>query len=173
VKLFDWLLDQLAAVAAILILAIMIGIGIDVFVRSLLNRPIGWMLEYTEHALLLILLLGMPRLVRKGEHVGVDLLLNLVPPTIAWRMRIIAEFAAGVTCAIVAVAAGFGTRSDYVFGVETFGIYPLPRFVLMAVVTVGLALTAIEFLRLMVRTIAAGPQLRPVSEAESLIVSVK
>jgi TRAP-type C4-dicarboxylate transport system permease small subunit len=173
VKFFERFLDGLAVLAAILILVIMVGVAVDVFSRSLINRPIGWVLEYTEHGLLLILLLGMPRLVRGGEHVGIDLFLNLMRPKPAWAMRIIAEFAAGAACAIVSIAAGFAARNDYISDVETFGIYPMPRYLLMIAVAIGLLLTAIEFFRLMVRSIARGSLVSAPEEADHLMTLPK
>jgi len=153
-RLYDRLIDGLALIAVVLIFAIMIGVGADVGARFLFGRPIGWMLEFTEHGLLCILACGMAWLVRQRGHVAIELAVHAAPPRLARAMQILAVLAAAATSGILAVWAVKGAVSDYRTGVETFGLHPMPRFLLFSVIALGFFLTALEFLRWCWRLIA-------------------
>lgn len=157
-RVYDRLLDALAWVAALLILAIMVGVGADVGSRYLFNRPIGWMLEFTEHSLLIILAFGMAWLVRQRGHVAIELVVNTLPPRMAWISNMISVAAAGMTSAVLGFWAAAAAIGDFRRGVETFGIYPIPRFLLFAVIAIGFILTALEFVRWLIELARRTPE---------------
>lgn len=154
---YDRALDALAAVAAFLILAIMVGVGLDVALRSLLNSPIGWMLEFTEHSLLCILAFGMPWLVRERGHVAIELLVDAMPPRAAAAMRAFAWLLASASVGLLAYWAVVSIIEDYARGIEKVGIYPVPRFLLFSVLALGLVLTSIEGARSIWRSTRLNP----------------
>ena len=45
---------------------------------------VSWANEVTEYALYLITLLTAPWLLRRGQHVRIDMVLVMVPPRVAW-----------------------------------------------------------------------------------------
>jgi C4-dicarboxylate transporter DctQ subunit len=146
-RLYDKIIDGLAFVAVVLLFAIMIGIGLDVAARYFFGDPIGWMMEFVQHSLLFILFLGMPWLTREGGHVSIDMLVDALPVT-GRRILIGAGLVvAGLTAGFIAVWAGVSTVDNFRRGVETNGIYPIPRAWMIGVMALGLALTAVEFLR--------------------------
>lgn len=144
---YDKVVNALAQLAVLLLLAIMIGIGLDVAARYLINQPIGWMQEYVQHSLLYILFLGMPWLTREGGHVSIDMLVDALP--MAGRRVLIAAglLVAGFAAGFIAFWAAVSTVDNFQRGVETNGIYPIPRAWLIGVMALGLALTAVEFFR--------------------------
>lgn len=146
-RFYDKVVDALAQVAVLLLLAIMIGIGLDVAARYLFNQPIGWMQEFVQHSLLYILFLGMPWLTREGGHVSIDILVDALP--IAGRRILIGSglLVAGLSSGFIAFWAAVSTVDNFQRGVETNGIYPIPRAWLIGVMALGLALSAVEFLR--------------------------
>jgi len=145
--LYDRFIDALATVAVLLLLAIMVGIGLDVATRYFLDEPIGWMLEFVQHSLLSVVFLGLAWLTREGGHVSVDILVDAV--SLRWRRRLIgfALLTASVTSGFVGGWAIYVTFDNYRRGVETIGIYPIPRSLLIGVIALGLTLTSIEFFR--------------------------
>jgi TRAP-type C4-dicarboxylate transport system permease small subunit len=147
IRAYDRLLDALAAVAAFLVLALMVGVGIDVGGRYVLGRPIGWMSEMAEHSLICILFLGMAWLAREQGHVAIELAVEHAPARMRHKLKALAAAIAGLTSLFLTWWAVLATHDNYTRGVETFGIYPIHKYLLLVVATVGLGLTGIEFLR--------------------------
>lgn len=140
----EWLC---AWIAALLIPYIMITISADVVGRYFLDAPVGWAIEFAEYALMAIPFLSMAWLVQQNSHVQIDLLLNALNTRWRSRMNAATNFAAAVTCGISAYYATLATISHYQRGVATIGIYPVEKYLLIAVVAFGLTLAFIEFLR--------------------------
>lgn len=145
--LYDRFVDALASLAVLLLLAIMLGIGADVAARYFFNQPIGWMLEFVQHSLLSILFLGLAWLTREGGHVSIEILVDAVPPGMRRILLFISVLIAGATSGFIGAWALYVTIDNYQRGVETIGIYPIPRSLLTGVIALGLVLTAIEFFR--------------------------
>ena len=152
IQIYEKIVDSLALLAVVLLLAIMVGIGADVGARYFFNDPIGWMLEFVQHSLLCILFLGMPWLTREGGHVSIELLVDALP--VRERRLLIAAglIVAGVTSGFIGYWAILVTADNFRRGVETSGIYPIPRAWLLAVIALGLCLSAVEFVRKGYRT---------------------
>ncbi|MEX0802360.1 MAG: TRAP transporter small permease [Candidatus Binatia bacterium] len=147
---YNRLLDTLAFVAALLIFAIMLGVGADVAGRYIFARPLVWIHEFTEYSLLCVLSFGMAWLVRERGHVAIEILVDSVPVPLANAMKIVSAMIACAISAALGYWAMVAAVGDYQRGIETYGIYPIPRFLLFAVIAVGLILTAVEFARVVV-----------------------
>ena len=152
-RIYNSVLDGLAFVAAALLLMITVGIGLDVGARYLFSRPIGWMNEFVQHSMLLMLFLSIGWLTRERGHVAVEILLDNVPMRYRRPMEIFAQLAAGSVSAFVGGWAVIATWDNYVRNVVTEGIYPFPRYWLIAIIALGLLFAAIEFLRSAARMI--------------------
>ncbi len=168
--LYNRLLDGLAMVAAVLLLAVTVGIGLDVGARYLFASPIGWMSEFVQHSMLLILFLSIGWLTRERGHVAVEILYDVLPRR---SRRILEIVAALLSCAISAFVGAWATVSawdNFVRGVETEGIYPFPRYWLIGVIALGLLLAAIEFLRSAI-TMMTNPQVE-IRQIDAEVVTV-
>src|ERR687890_849433 len=78
-RLYDGLLKVFAYAAVVLLFFVMLGIGLDVAARYFLGAPIGWVFEFVQHSMLLILFLGLGWVTRAREHVAVEILVDAVP----------------------------------------------------------------------------------------------
>jgi len=78
---FDRLIEFFAALGSILGLVMMIAIVIDVIMRHFFNRPSGWVVEYSEYALLYITFLPAAWLLRQDAHVRLDLVVDNISHT--------------------------------------------------------------------------------------------
>ena len=146
--LFDRLVDLCAALAASLILFMMVSVSIDIVGRYFFNSPVGWVLDYAEYSLVYIPFLAMAWLVRKkGGHVAIDLLPSALSAKPQAILGTLTALIAGATCATAATWAGLTTWDHFTRGTMTIGIYPIPKYSLLAVVGFGFALTTIEFAR--------------------------
>lgn len=146
-RLFDMLLDAMAALAALVLLLVMFAIGTDVSLRALGAGSLLWTLEFSEHALLFMLFFGMPWLAREGGHITVELVTDRLPMSVRHRLaRIVAALVALLLFWLSFWAARL-SLADWNAGILTIGIFPIPRYLLSLTVGSGLFLTAIVFLR--------------------------
>lgn len=165
-RLHDGLVDTMAWGAVILLFAVMLGIGLDVAARSMFDRPVGWVYEFVQHGMLLILFLGLPWLTRQREHISVDIVVDAVPPAVRRTMLVGGSILSAAVCAWLAWWAVRSTADNFARGVLTDGIYPIPRGALIAVIALGLGLSAVEFLRLALRMIRYPQLTRRLGDAE-------
>ena len=93
-RCYGTLLDALMVVAALLVLGMTLMIGGDVASRNIGYGGIAWSNEVSEYILYLVTLLSAPWLLRRGQHIRVDILLpvlgsllSLVRRTLRIRMR--------------------------------------------------------------------------------------
>jgi TRAP-type C4-dicarboxylate transport system permease small subunit len=136
------LFDVLATLAALTLLAMVALVTADIVLRNTIGAGFAWSNEVTEYALYLITLLTAPWLLRRGQHVRIDMLLVIVPPRIAWICEAAADllgFAAslilvwyGAIMTMQSAQLGSITIKNLVFP-EWWLLWPLPAcFVLLA-----------------------------------------
>jgi TRAP-type C4-dicarboxylate transport system permease small subunit len=151
VSAYDLLVSACAAIVAVLILAAVLLVTADVIGRYFLSAPIGWVFETTEHILVCVPFLGMAWLVRRAKgvgHVRIEIVVQMLPAHWQERLDRFASAIGALACGFAFFYAVETTIDHYVRGIVTYGIYPIPKFLLIAVVAIGLGLTTIELLRL-------------------------
>ena len=142
---FGWLFDALAFVAALILLAMVMIVTIDVLLRNITNGGISWANEVTEYALYVITLLTAPWLLRRGQHVRLDIILTIVPARVAWLMEAAGD-ALGLLLSLVLVRYGAGMTYDSArLGAITIKNLVFPEWWLLAPLPITFALLAIEF----------------------------
>jgi TRAP-type C4-dicarboxylate transport system permease small subunit len=140
---FGRLLDALAITAALILLAMVVIVTADILLRNLMGAGFAWANEVSEYALYLMTLLTAPWLLRRGQHVRLDIILTLVPSRVAWLMEALGDvlgFAVSVTLIRYGLDMTFDsarlgaiTIKNLVFA-EWWLLAPLPAaFVLLAV----------------------------------------
>jgi TRAP-type C4-dicarboxylate transport system permease small subunit len=106
---FGTLLEALALVASLALLAMMAIICGDVLTRNVavpgLPRGIAWSNEISELLLYAMTLLAAPWLLREGRHIRVDILLRALPGRVAYACEWIAD-ALGLACCLWLVFYG-------------------------------------------------------------------
>ena len=146
-RYYHFLIDTLAYAAATLLFVVMLAICAEVCSRFFFAAPIGWVSEFVQHSMLLILFLGLGWLTRQKEHIAVDIVLDAVPKSVRRSMEAISCLLCGVTSGFLAWYSIVGTWDNYVRDILTEGIYPIPRYWLLGTIALGFALCALEFLR--------------------------
>ena len=150
-RLYDGLLKVFAYAAVVLLFFVMLGIGLDVAARYFLGAPIGWVFEFVQHSMLLILFLGHGWVTRAREHVAVEILVDAVPKGARRWILVFANAASAGICLFVGGWAVVGALDNFHRNVLTEGIYPIPRGWLITSIAVGLFFAAIEFVRIAVQ----------------------
>ena len=74
------LLDGMMLAACILLLAMTFLIGLDVLLRNVGAGGIPPSNELSEYALYLMTILAAPALLRRGQHIRIDIVLRMFPP---------------------------------------------------------------------------------------------
>ena len=86
-RAFGRLFDALATVAALIMLGVVIIVTADIVLRNTTRGGFAWANEVSEYSLYLMTLLTAPWLLRRGQHVRLDIILTLVPARVAWLME--------------------------------------------------------------------------------------
>ena len=98
---FGRLLNALAILAALTLLAMVVMVTADILLRNLTRTGFPWANEVSEYALYVITLLTAPWLLRRGQHVRIDLVLTLVPARVGWLMEAAADVLGFVVCLVM------------------------------------------------------------------------
>ncbi len=142
---FGRLCDALAVLAALILLAMVIVVTADIVLRNTVGGGFAWANEVSEYALYLMTLLTAPWLLRRGQHVRIDIMLTLVPPQIAWLMEAVGDLLGFAVC-VVLIRYGFAmTYDSWRLGAITIKNLVFPEWWLLAPLPVTFVLLAIEF----------------------------
>jgi TRAP-type transport system small permease protein len=139
------LLDLLAAVAALTLLAMVIVVTADIILRNV-TRGFTWANEVSEYALYLMTLLTAPWLLRRGRHIRLDLVLVMLPTRIAWLIEAISDAAGFVVCLVLVRYALLMTADSWRIGAITIKNLVFPEWWLLAPLPITFALLAVEFI---------------------------
>jgi len=135
----------LAVLAALILLAMVAVVSADILLRNVARTSFTWANEVSEYALYLITLLVAPWLLRRGQHVRLDLVLVLVPPRIAWAMELVADAIGFLVCLVLLRCGVAVTLDSWRTGSITIKNLVFPEWWLLAPLPVIFLLLAIEF----------------------------
>ena len=142
---FGRLLDALALLAAMTLLAMVIIITADIMLRNLTNSGFPWANEVSEYALYVITLLTAPWLLRRGQHVRIDLVLTFVPPRLAWLMEAAGDVLGFAVCLVMMRYGIKMTIDSAVLGSITIKNLVFPEWWMLWPLPACFALLAVEF----------------------------
>jgi TRAP-type transport system small permease protein len=155
------LLDALALIACALVLGMTLMICADVFLRNVRIVPglagLEWANEISEAMLYLVTLLTAPWLLRRGQHIRVDIILRAVPPRVGWIFEWIADVLALVCCALIAWYSARAALASYQAGSLSIKTLITPEWWLLSALPVAFALLTLEMLFRM-RRLHLGPR---------------
>jgi len=151
------LLTGLLWIANAFLFAMMIIICADVVFRNMpwLGLQLRWANQVSEYVIYGITFLAAPWLLRRGQHVRVDIVLNLLPPRAAWLAEWVVD-AAGI--AISAVSLVYATHmlvDSFGSGAMVLKELVFPEWWILLLVPFSSLLLCVEFLFRMQR-LAAG-----------------
>jgi len=142
---FGRLFDALAGIAALMLLAMVALVTADIVLRDVGRGGFVWANEVSEYSLYLITLLAAPWLLRRGQHIRIDLFLNLLPERFAWLMEA-ANDLAGLAVSLLLVRYGVAmTYDSWRIGSITIKNLVFPEWWLLAPLPITFALLAVEF----------------------------
>jgi TRAP-type C4-dicarboxylate transport system permease small subunit len=144
--LYGRLLDLMLAVACALLLGMTLLIGSDVLLRNVGAGGIPPSNELSEYGLYLSTILAAPGLLRRGQHIRVDIILQAMPPRLAWYFEWVGDIV-GILCSVLFVWYGVRvTLASYTAGAVSIKTLVLPEWWIMAPMPVCFLMLAIEFI---------------------------
>jgi len=164
-RIYGRVLDAMMFLAAVLLLFMTLMIGADVFLRNIGAGGIPPANELSEDSLYLITLLTAPGLLRMGQHIRIDIVLQVLPTRIGWLLEWIGDVLGFVCCLYFVWYGASVTLASYTNGSISMKTLIMPEWWLLWPLPVAFVLVAVEFLFRMRRL--AGAERRPREDAVS------
>lgn len=168
-RAYGKLLTGLALVGCAILMAMMSIIVADVALRNIpvpgLPRGLAWSNEISELMLYLITMCVAPWLLRLGQHIRVDILLQALPNRVAYTFEWIGDVIGLACCVVIAWYGAQAAWSSYASGAVNIKTLVTPEWWALAPLPVVFAMLAIEMLFRMHRL--AGSERGPRDEAVS------
>jgi TRAP-type C4-dicarboxylate transport system permease small subunit len=139
------LLDAMIVAACLLLLAMTVLIGLDVLLRNIGAGGIPPSNELSEYGLYLITILAAPGLLRRGQHIRVDIVLRVIPPKLAWALEWVGDVVGIVCCAFFVWYGARVTLTSFASGSLSIKTLVMPEWWIFAPMPVCLLFVAIEF----------------------------
>lgn len=148
-RLWGFAIGALAAMGAALLFLMMVLICTDVFLRNVALIPglrgLSWSNEVSESMLYIVTLLTAPWLLRRGQHIRVDIFLRAIPPRVGWYCEWISDATALICCIALSYYGLLGTISSYESSAMTIKTLITPEWWLLSVIPAAFFLLAVEF----------------------------
>jgi TRAP-type C4-dicarboxylate transport system permease small subunit len=155
------LLEILALIACALIFGMTLMICADVLLRNVRVVPgvagLEWANEISEAMLYLVTLLTAPWLMRKGQHIRVDIVLRAVPKPLGWTFEWLVDTLAMGCCAVIAYYGARAALASWQAGSMSIKTLITPEWWLLSVLPVAFVALTIEMLFRM-RRLYLGPR---------------
>jgi TRAP-type transport system small permease protein len=159
------LLDAMMSAAGLLLLFMTVMIGADVLFRNVGLGGVPPSNELSEDIFCLITLLAAPGLLRRGQHIRIDIVLQALPPRVAWLLEWVGDVIGLVCCLIFVWYGASVAAASFSDGSISIKTLVLPEWWLLAPMPVAFALLAFEFVFRMQRLALA--ERRPREDAVS------
>jgi TRAP-type mannitol/chloroaromatic compound transport system permease small subunit len=150
----------------VLILTMAVAVNADVLGRNLFNHPIPGVVEFIGLSIVAVVFLQMANTLREDRHVANDLLMRLVSrsrPRVAAGLFATFNLIGAVLMALIVYYVWPLLRDSYLGGyyAGTAGLVEIPIWPFMAIVIIGAAATAVQFLLLAWRDLRLAAAARP------------
>jgi TRAP-type C4-dicarboxylate transport system permease small subunit len=165
------LLAALALLGCAILFGMMVIIVVDVALRNFaltgLPQGLAWSNEISELMLYLLTMCAAPWLLRQGQHIRVDILLQALPARLAWHLEWIGDVLGLACCLVIATYSAQAAWSSYSSGAVNIKTLVTPEWWALAPLPVVFVLLSIEMVFRMIRLARAerGPRRDAVSAA--------
>jgi TRAP-type C4-dicarboxylate transport system permease small subunit len=153
---FDFIIDAGAVLAALLLIAVMLATTVKVFFRYALHQSLIGVDQISGTLLLYIAFLGAAWVLRRDEHVIIDLLLGHVRRRTRWLLLLVSALIGAAVCLVVAAFGVVEVINSIARGIRIPAEIEMPRAVNLIVIPVGFLLMGLQFLRRAVDSLKRG-----------------
>lgn len=149
-RLFDLLIDFKAVLGRLLIVLMAILVFIDVITLQIFDFSLSWIFEVNEHLLLFITFLGATFVLRRNEHIKMDLILNLLNKKQTRVVELVNSLVGMIVSLIMTVTGFMTTMNLYEKNILTEAVLSIPRFLIVMIIPIGFLFLTIQFLRMFI-----------------------
>ena len=154
-------LAALSLLGCAILMAMMLLIVADVALRNLalpgMPQGLAWSTEISELMLYLITMCVAPWLLRQGQHIRVDIVLQAIAPRLAWRLEWAGDLIGLGCCAVIAWYGTQAAWSSYLAGAVNIKTLVTPEWWALAPLPFVFVLLGIEMMFRM-RRLLRGPR---------------
>lgn len=150
-KAYRFLLKVITAALAVVMFALVCTTTWQVLSRYLSGSPQMWPTDIATYGLVFLTFMGMGLLLRDDGHIRIDIVYLKLPETAKRILDTVMDLV-GVITLITVTYFAFKLDMSY-FRKNTFlvgSVFNMPKYLIFSFVPVGLAITAIEFMRRLV-----------------------
>lgn len=137
----------LAVLAVAILVALVCGVTFEVVMRYAFGRPTRWVIEFSEYALVYLAFLGGAWVLREEGHVKVELLIETLSERNRRRFHVVTSWIGAAVCALFCWVSIDYVAGIYESGEVLFRSVQVKKWAVMAVIPLGLALIALQFVR--------------------------
>jgi TRAP-type C4-dicarboxylate transport system permease small subunit len=147
-KFFDKLLDAMAASAGVILVFITAAVCYTIGMRFLFTKTTIWIIPITEYALLWIVFLGTPWLLREKGHITTDIIYVHLNEKAKQYLNCIMYIIGGLTCAATAFLGVVHVCQCIAGGVTDVRAITVPKTAIFIIIPIGSSLLTIQFFRM-------------------------
>ena len=144
---FDRVTDFFGILAGVLIVAMMLLMTFEALLRYFFRIGLAWATEISEYMLFLLGFFGAAWLLKKREHVSLDMVSNLLNPKAQTFLNMVTSATGFVVCLIIAWYAGETAWEHFQSGTPVVKSLSIPKSPFLAILSLGSFMLSIEFLR--------------------------
>ena len=148
-RAYGRLLEVFAALACMLVLGMTLMICADVLLRNVRVFPVAgleWANEISEAMLFLVTLLTAPWLLRRGQHIRVDIVLRAVPRQVGWLMEWAVDVLGLTCCALIAWYSARAALASFQAGSVSIKTLVTPEWWLLSALPLAFLALTLEML---------------------------
>ena len=154
------LLEAFALAACALVFGMALMICADVLLRNVRIIPgiagLEWSNEISEGALYLVTMLTAPWLLRRGQHIRVDIVLRIVPKQVGWIFEWVVDVLGLACCLFIAYYGARAALASFNAGSVSIKTLVTPEWWLLSALPVAFLALSLEML-FRIRRLALGP----------------
>lgn len=152
-KIFNKIVDIMAALSAVILVFTTLIIAYTIFVRlfGFIGIRCGW--QFAEHAMFWFPFLAAPWLLRNHRHVSVDLVLNSLPGRVKKYLYVVHGILGIFLCAILTYYCTVVVHNNFVRGIMEIQVVDLPKWLLFIILPIAFAVLTLQFVQNLVISI--------------------
>jgi TRAP-type C4-dicarboxylate transport system permease small subunit len=139
-RVIGWLALAAAVASAGLVLVTLAVTGFSVFRRYVLGRPVTWTDELSGFLVVGIVMLGAAEVLRRDEHVSVDILSTRASGSSRRMLSIWSNLSVAAVAGVLFVSSLNAVQFSRMIGVYSDGYLEAPLWIPQSVMLVGVAL---------------------------------
>ena len=147
-KLFDKLIDVMAASAGVILVFITAAVCYTIGMRFLFRQTTIWIIPMTEYALLWIVFLGATWLLREKGHITTDVIYTHLNERTKHALDAIMLIIGGLTCFAMVLLGVIHVYQCMIGGVTDVRAITVPKTVVFIIIPIGSILLTVQFFRM-------------------------